>query len=274
MKIALCIVVGLVTLVEASTLLAQTKVTPPVPFNPYDVNTRATFDVSSYYFLGGHRFYAATGGFHYGFAGRHLLSLTVPVVHTIFNGDYAGFENTTGVGDLRFGYAAAVYATQREDRPLQKVLLLADATAPTGDAGAGRGTGVWQFKPGLAVAARLNHFTTTYPELRFQFSGAEANSRGGTDGLPDPEDAARDERLQNFLLSIPVNFELTQWGGWVAFNLPFTYSLQESDYFLFLRAEFGKKFSDRAAGSLAISRWIAGQPRLNTTVQARFIIFL
>jgi len=253
--------------------VAQTT-TPPVPFDPYDLNSRATFDAASNYFLGGHRFYSVAAGFHYGFAKRSLLSVTVPVVHTIFNADYAGFENTTGIGDLRFGYAGAVYLPSKKGKTIEKVSAVLDVTAPTGEEAAGRGTGAWVFKPGLAAAVRFNHFATFYPEARFQLSAREANSRGGTDGLPDPEDPQTDERLQNFSVQLPFAFELVQWGGWVSFNVPFTYSFNENDYFLFLRADFGKKFSDKAAASLFISRWVAGQPRLNTTVQARFIIFL
>jgi len=73
---------------------------------------------------------------------------------------------------------------------------------------------------------------------------------------------------------MPVTFEMISWSGWFTANMPFSYSLSEKNYFLFLKVDFGKKISERSAASLNITKFIAGQPRLNVLVQARLILFL
>ena len=253
-----------------NSLLAQNA----EPFNPANMSTRAVFEAGSYYFNGGHKFYSLSGGFDYGFAKKNLLSVSVPVVHTIYNADYGGLENTTGVGDIRFGYARVLYEPTKKVGSVEKVTALLEVSAPTGDPRAGRGAGAWLYKPGLIIGTRLNEAVTFYPQLQFQFSGNDANSRGGTDGLPDPEDPDKDGKLKNFSLNMPVTFEMISWSGWFTINTPFTYSMEESNYFLFLKVDFGKKISEKSAASLMITKFIAGQPRLNVLVQARLILFL
>jgi len=244
------------------------------PFNPANMNTRAVFEMASYYFNGGHKFYSLAAGFDYGFAKKNLLSVGIPVVHTIYNADYGGLENTTGIGDIRFGYARVLYEPKKRTNSVERVTALFDVSAPTGDPAAGRGTGAWMYKPGMIVGMRFNEAVTFYPELQFQFSGDDANSRGGTDGLPDPEDPEYDGKLKNFSFNMPVTFEMISWSGWLTANMPFSYSLSENNYFLFLKVDFGKKISEKSAASLMITKFIAGQPRLNVLVQARLILFL
>jgi hypothetical protein len=244
------------------------------PFNPANMSTRAVFEMGSFYFNGGHKFYSLAGGFDYGFAKKNLFSVGIPVVHTIYNADYGGLENTTGIGDIRFGYARVFYEPKKRTGSVERVTGLFNVSAPTGDPQAGRGAGAWIYKPGMIVGMRFNEAVTFYPELQFQFSGDDANSRGGTDGLPDPEDPEYDGKLQNFSLSLPVTFEMISWSGWLTANMPFSYSLSESTYFLFLKVDFGKKISEKSAASLMITKFIAGEPRLNVLVQARLILFL
>jgi len=244
------------------------------PFNPANMSTRAVFEAGSYYFNGGHKFYSLAAGFDYGFAKKNLLSVGIPVVHTIYNADYGGLENTTGIGDIRFGYARVLFEPKKKTGSVERVTGLFDVSAPTGDPQAGRGAGAWIYKPGMIVGMRLNQAVTFYPQVQFQFSGDDANSRGGTDGLPDPEDPEDDGKLKNFSLNMPVTFEMISWSGWLTANMPFSYSLAENNYFLFLKVDFGKKISEKSAASLMITKFIAGQPRLNVLVQARLILFL
>jgi hypothetical protein len=243
------------------------------PFNPANMSTRALFEAGTFYFNGGSKFYSLSAGFDYGLAKKNLFSVSVPVVHNIYNADYGGLENTTGIGDIKFGYARVLYEPKKV-RNVERVTALFDVTAPTGDPLAGRGTGSWLYKPGLIVGMRLDQAVTFYPSAQFQFSTSPANSRAGTNGLPDPQDPDKDGRLKSFSLDVPVTFEMINWGGWLTMNMPFTYSLQETNYFLFLKADFGKKISEKSAATLMITKFVAGQPRLNVLVQARLTIFL
>jgi hypothetical protein len=242
-------------------------------FDPANMQTKAIFEAGSYYFNGGHKFYSMSGGFHYAFAKKNILSISIPVVHTIYNADYGGLENTTGIGDLKFGFSSILYQPKKP-RTVEKVTGSLEVTAPTGSPEAGRGAGAWLYKPGLIFGLRFDNDITFYPEVRFQFSNSLANSRGGTDGLPDPQDPDRDEKLQNFSLNVPVTFEMIRWDGWLTLNMPFSYSFYESNYFLFLKTDFGKNISEKSAISLQITKFIAGQPRLNVLVQAKLILFL
>jgi len=260
----------LLGLIIPSWLQAQTT----EPFNPANMSTRAVFEAGSFYFNGGHRFYSLSAGFDYGFADKNLFSISIPVVHNIYNADYGGLENTTGIGDVKFGYAGVLYQPKKKVNKVERVSGLFEVTAPTGDPKAGRGAGAWLFNPGLIVGMRLDQAVTFYPQAQFQFSGDDANSRGGTNGLPDPEDPEKDGKLKNFSVNLPFTFEMINWGGWVTFNAPFSYSLAEKNYFLFFKADFGKKIAEKSAASLMITKFVAGQPRLNVLVQARLIIFL
>ncbi len=256
--------------ITSMTLKGQTQ----EPFNPANMSTRALFEAGTYYYNGGHKFYSLAGGFDYGFAKKNLFTVYIPVVHNIYNADYGGLENTTGIGDVKFGYARVLYEPKKKVRQVERVTGLMEVTAPTGDPLAGRGTGTWLYKPGLIVGMRLDQAVTFYPSAQFQFSTDPANSRAGTNGLPDPQDPDRDGRLKSVSVDLPFTFEMIEWGGWLTLNAPFIYSLQETNYFLFLKADFGKKISEKSAAALMITKFIAGQPRLNVLVQAKLTIFL
>src|SRR5687768_117879 len=80
----------------------------PTLFNasdPATMRTHASIDVESYLFHNDSEFYALRFGYHYGLRGeRHRFGMALPLVHTVFQGDYQGFENTTGFGDLKVTY--------------------------------------------------------------------------------------------------------------------------------------------------------------------------
>jgi hypothetical protein len=257
---------GLITPV----LLAQTA----EPFNPANMTTRALFEAGSFYYTGGHKFYSLAAGFDYGLAKKNLFSVSIPVVHNIYNADYGGLENTTGIGDIKFGYGRVLYEPTKKVGSVERITGLFEVTAPTGDPRAGRGAGTWLYNPGLVVGMRLDQAVTFYPQVQFQFSPKKANSLGGTFGLPDPQDPDKDGKLKNFSLNVPVTFEMIRWDGWLTMNMPFNYSLAEHTYFLFLKADVGKKISEKSAATLMITKLVAGEPRLNVLVQARLIIFL
>jgi hypothetical protein len=67
---------------------------------------------------------------------------------------------------------------------------------------------------------------------------------------------------------------LKDWDGWLSFNAQYGHSFTEKVDFLFLRMDIGKMIGDYTSGSLNISKFIAGQPRLNLVVQARFNFYL
>src|SRR5690606_17315976 len=115
------------------------------------------------------------------------LGISVPFVHTIFTQDYAGFENTTGIGDLKMIYTGVPYYN-KNSMGLTRVSTYLEATAPTGEARLGRGAGTWLYKPGIIFAFKPAPEIGIYPEIKFQFSGQPANSQGGGGGIPDPDD--------------------------------------------------------------------------------------
>ncbi|MBK7651717.1 MAG: hypothetical protein IPJ20_14680 [Flammeovirgaceae bacterium] len=73
--------------------------------DPATMISKITTDFESYIFVGDARYYAIRLGYDYGLAnGKHLVGMSIPFVHTIFIGDYGGYENTTGIGDLKMRY--------------------------------------------------------------------------------------------------------------------------------------------------------------------------
>jgi hypothetical protein len=242
--------------------------------DPVAMQTRATLDVESYIFHVNAQFYFLKPGYYYGLRNeRHLFGMSLPFVHNIFNGDYAGFENTTGFGDLKISYLFVPYY-KTNTIGTERITLSLDVTAPTGEYRLGRGAGAWLYKPGVIFTVRPGPALAFYPELRFQFSRGQANSQAGSDGSPDPDDPEKDSKVQNLSMSIPMVAQLQDWNGWFSFNVLYTRSFTEQTNFLFIRSDFGKMIGPRSSAALRITKFIAGQPRLNVVVQANISFFI
>ncbi len=242
-------------------------------YDPANMYTRASFDFDSYFFVESNRIYAIRGSFYYGLNNhRHVFGISVPVVHSIFSGNYGGFENTVGIGDLRFTYNGVLFLPRNSAQTLQRVSFLFDSSAPTGNDVLGHGVGTWLFKPGLMAYYRLDPAVAFYPELRFQFSGGEGNLGG--DGNPDYEDADSDGSFQAISVNLPFTAEMTSWQGWFSINPRYMYSISENTSFLFVRVDVGKMIGQRSSGALQISKFIAGQPRLDVLVEACFTFWM
>lgn len=242
--------------------------------DPVNMQTRFAVDLESYLFHSNAQFYAVRAGYHYGLKNeRHLLGMSLPFVHTIFQDDYSGFENTTGVGDLKMSY---IFVPFLESRPIgtERVSITFDVTAPTGESELGRGAGVWVYKPGLVLKSRLSQAVICYPEVRYQFSGNNANSAGGSDGVPDPEDPEVDDKVQNLSMSLPAVIQVEKWNGWFALNAIYMRSFTEQTNFFFVRTDFGKIIGRKSSACLRIAKFIGGQPRLNVVVQANMTFFV
>jgi hypothetical protein len=148
-----------------------------------------------------------------------------------------------------------------------------DVSAPTGEYKLGRGAGTWLYKPRVVVTWRPGTAIAVYPEVGFQFSGSEANSTGGSDGAPDPDDPEKDDEIQNLSVALPAVVLLEDWNGWFSLNTLYSHSFSEGTDFLFLRMDIGKVMGENASAALRISKFIAGQPRLNVLVQANFSFY-
>ncbi|MEJ7645695.1 MAG: transporter [Chryseolinea sp.] len=242
--------------------------------DPVSMKSHVSGDVESYIFHNEAQFFSFRPGYYYGLRNeRHLLGMSLPIVHNIFKGDYAGFENTTGVGDLRIAYRFVPYL-KKNQIGIERVTLVLDVTVPTGEYRLGRGAGAWLYKPGVVFTYRPGPSLAFYPEVRFQFSGSNVNSEAGIDGSPDPDDPEKDNSLQNLSFALPMVAQLEDWDGWFGVHILYTRSLVEKTDFIFLRTDFGKMIGERTAASLRITKFIAGQPRLNVVVQANFSFFL
>jgi len=242
--------------------------------DPVSMKTHVVIDVESYIFHNESQFYALRPGYFYGLRNeRHLFGMSFPLVHNVFKGDYAGFENTTGFGDLRMSYLFVPFL-KKNTIGLERITLAMDVTAPTGEYKLGRGAGAWLYKPGVVFTYRASPLIAIFPEIRFQFSGSDVNSQGGLDGAPDPDDPEKDNSLQNLSVAIPAIVQLEEWDGWFALHFLYTRSLVEKTDFLFLRSDFGKMIGERSAASIRITKFIAGQPRLNVVVQVNFSFFM
>ncbi|MBX2945343.1 MAG: hypothetical protein KF725_05880 [Cyclobacteriaceae bacterium] len=253
---------------------AQSAMDSREPYNPANMESRLNIDFDSYYFVAENRFFAFRPGFYYGLPGkRHLMGITFPIVHSIFSGDFAGFENTTGIGDVKFTYMGVPIET-KDALGLQKVSTFLEVTAPTGNEILGRGTGAWVFKPGVIFSFRPDAAFHIFPQVNFQFSSARLNSLGGGDGVPDLEDPSFNDKLKVISLSMPATFVVDDWAGWVSLHPEYIHTFVEDTYFLFLRFDLGKMIGDRTAASLNITKFIAGQPRLETMFRVRVSYFL
>ena len=213
-------------------------------------------------------------GYYYGLRNeRHLVGMSIPYMHNIFEGNYAGFENTTGFGDLKMSYLFVPFKKENIIG-IERATFSLDVTAPTGEYLLGRGAGEWLFKPGIIITWRVDEAIVCYPEMRFQFSGDEANSGAGSDGAPDAEDPEKDQKVQNLSLSFPAVVNIDTWNGWFSLNVLYTRSFTEETDFLFLRMDIGKVIGRKSCGSLRITKFIAGQPRLDLVLQANLTFFM
>ena len=240
--------------------------------DPSFIKSRILIDVESHIFHQPARFYTARFGYFYALQNkRHQFGLSIPFVHNIFNLDLQGFENTTGVGDIKMNYMGNL--NTGHSLGLIKVAPYFEMTAPTGSYLLGRGAGTWLYKPGIILAYRLDPTISFYPELRFQFSGSEANSLGGIDGIPDPQDNEKDGKLQTLTLEVPAVVQLESIQAWFAIHALYAQSFTDNEYFIFFRTDFGKMISNNTSASLNLSKFVAGTPQLNVIVQARLQFF-
>jgi len=255
-------------------LVSQSNVDRLKPFDPVNMESRINIDFDSYYFVAENKFFSFRPGFFYSIPNkRHLMGISIPVVHSIFSGDFAGFENTTGIGDFKFNYIGVPYLS-KDALGLQRISLFMEVTAPTGNEQLGRGVGDWVYKPGVMFSYRPDMVFHLYPQVNFQFSTANLNSLGGGDGVPDLEDPDNEDKLKVIMFSIPATLSVDALDGWLTLHPEYIHSFSEDTYFLFLRMDLGKMIGDRTAASINITKFIAGQPRLETMFRFRVSFFL
>lgn len=241
--------------------------------DPATMKSHIPLEVESYFFHQPAQFYALRIGYAYGLQNeKHLFGFSIPFVHSVFGEDRQGFENTTGVGDFRMWYMVALHTGKSIG--LSRISPYFEATAPTGEYLLGRGAGTWLYKPGVIFTYVVDPQIAFYPEIRFQFSGKEANSSGGIDGVPDIENPEKDGRLQNLSVSLPLVVRFEPVHAWLAINVQYQQALVLKEYFLFMRLDFGKMITEKTAASLFLSKFVAGQPRINVLAQARLQFFL
>jgi hypothetical protein len=244
------------------------------PFDPVNMESRIGLTLDSYYFVAANKFFSLRPAFYYSIPNkRHLMGLSIPVVHSIFSGDFAGFENTTGIGDFKFTYVGVPYQS-RDILGFQRVSAYLEVTAPTGNDLLGRGVGAWVYRPGLVFTYRPDVAFYFFPQVNFQFSTATLNSFGGGDALPDLIDPDKEDKLKVMTFSLPVAFALDAWDGWISLTPDYIHTFAEDTYFIFLKMELGKMISQRTSASLQITRFIAGQPRLETQFRVHLNFFL
>jgi len=240
--------------------------------DPATMRSRFNTDFESYFFVGEAKHYSMRLGYDYGLQNqKHLLGLSLPIVHAIYAADLGGYENTTGVGDLKMRYMFVPYQ-QDKTSGLQRVSAYMEVTAPTGESQLGRGAGTWVYRPGMIFTFRPNPFVAFYPEIKYQFSTQDANILSGD--APDPEDPDVDGHISNLVFSVPAVATVSSWNGWVGMNATYIQSFSEETYYVFLRLDFGTMIGQKTSVSLNITKFIAGQPRLDALVQARFQFFI
>ncbi|NJM24991.1 MAG: hypothetical protein HC859_05260 [Bacteroidia bacterium] len=123
--------------------------------NPTTMKSRVALDFESDLFYNESKFYSARLGYYYGLGnGKHLFGLAVPFLHNVFNGDYGGFENTTGIGDIHMLYMGAPYY-KKGVIGVERVSAYLEVTAPTGQSRLGRGAGTWIYNPGVMCRTGL-----------------------------------------------------------------------------------------------------------------------
>ncbi len=256
--------------------MAQLRSQPASEFDASDPGTmksRVTTDFETYFFVAGAKYYALRLGYEYGLQNeRHLFGISLPLVHNIFMADYGGYENTTGIGDIEMRYMFVPYL-KTDNSSFQRVSTYFEMTAPTGASELGRGTGTWVYKPGMIFTFRPNPFVAFYPELKYSFSTQDANGLGG-DGAPDQSDPDVDGLIKNLTIAVPAVALVTDWRGWVGMNATYIQSFSEETYYLFLRLDFGKMIGEKTSAAINVSKFIAGQPRLDALVQVKFQFFI
>jgi len=259
--------------VIGSIFAQQPSVTAYDASDPSFIRSHVRTSAQSYNFYENADFYSLQVGFYYGIGTRHLMGISIPFYHNIFNGDYGGFENTTGIGDIKMTYMISAF-NAKGPAGLQRISPFLEVSAPTGEYELGRGAGAWIYKPGIIFSFRPIPEVSFYPEIKYQFSTEEVNSQSGSDGLPDPEDPTKDLKYKNLIINFPITMVLNQWNGWFSLNGQYARSFTENVDFIFLRMDIGKMLGDRTSAALNISKFIAGQPRLNVVIQARFNFYL
>lgn len=240
--------------------------------DPATMRSRFTADFESYFFVGEAKHYAMRFGYDYGLQNqKHLFGLSLPIVHAIYAADFGGYENTTGVGDLKMRYMFVPY---QEDKVsgLQRVSAYLELTAPTGESQLGRGAGTWVYRPGMIFTFRPSPFVAFYPEIKYQFSTQDANILSGD--APDPEDTDVDGPISNLVFSVPAVAMVSSWHGWAGLNATYIQSFSEETYYVFMRLDFGTMIGQKTSAALHITKFIAGQPRLDVLVQAKFQFFI
>jgi hypothetical protein len=242
--------------------------------NPTYIRSYVKTSAESYNYFETANFYCLQFGYFYGIGTRHIAGISIPFYHNVFNGDYAGYENTTGIGDIRMSYLLNAFNKKVGGPGLQRVSPYIELSAPTGEYELGRGAGAWLYKPGIIFTFSPIPELSFYPEIKYQFSIDDTNSDGSSDGMPDPEDPVKEDKHQNLVMNFPAVMVLKDWDGWFSLNAQYGRSFTEDVDFFFLRMDIGKMFGDYTAGSLNISKFIAGQPRLNVVVQAKFNFYL
>lgn len=252
---------------------AITPVGAAAAADPANMNSKILLDAESYFFHQPARFYAFRLGYAYGLRNeRHLFGISVPFIHSVFDEDYQGFENTTGIGDFEMWYMTSFHTGKSIG--LSRLSPFFEITAPTGEYLLGRGAGTWLYKPGIVFAWVIDPQVAFYPQVRYQFSGRDANSTGGVDGIPDIENPEKDGRMRNIAVELPVVVQFEPLQAWLSINVQYQKAISLDEYFLFMRLDFGKMITDRTAASLFLSKFVAGQPRLNVAAQARLQVFL
>jgi len=241
--------------------------------DPATMKSHIPLEIESYFFHQPAQFYAIRIGYAYGLGNeKHLFGFAIPFIHSVYNEDYQGYENTTGIGDFQMWYMTALLTGK--SLGLTRISPYFETTAPTGEYLLGRGAGTWLYKPGIVFTYVVDPQVAFYPEIRFQFSGNDANSSGGSEGVPDIENPEKDGRLQNLSVNLPLVVQFEPVQTWLSINVQYQQSLAVDEYFLFMRLDFGKMITERTAASLFLSKFIAGQPRLNVLAQAKLQVFL
>lgn len=270
------IIVVLMIAVFGHETMAQIRSQPASEFDASDPGTmksRVTTDFETYFFVAGAKYYALRLGYEYGLQNeRHLFGISLPLVHNVFLADYGGYENTTGIGDIEMRYLFVPYL-KTDNSSFQRVSTYFEMTAPTGTSELGRGTGTWVYKPGMIFTFRPNPFVAFYPEVKYSFSTKEANGLGG-DGAPDQSDPDVDGLIKNLTIAVPAVALVTDWRGWVGVKATYIQSFSEETYYLFLRLDFGKMIGEKTSAAINVSKFIAGQPRLDALVQVKFQFFI
>ena len=169
--------------------------------NPAYIRSYVKTSAESYDYFENAAFYSLQLGFFYRIGERHLTGITMPFYHNIFNGDYGGYENTTGIGDIRMSYMFNALDKKVEGPGLQRISPYIELSAPTGEYQLGRGAGAWLYKPGIIFSFRPIQEVSFYPEIKYQFSIGDANSDGSSDGQVLSSIASTNLKFFLFLLT-------------------------------------------------------------------------